>query len=628
MSKNIIKECLNYLYETNESFKAWGENDSFIEKKDEILIKNILEIHINKWNSKIIYNSWSFINKYNEYLIDSEYNFEDIEEPDCFIKDFDSKDKLIDIQNKKIYIDNKIKKYFNEFKEDEKGSYLDFNINSVFLIYESIKNNNFKIDLDSIKKINIFLNSDSFDLEKIDLFNDKLKIKLRNFQKIGVLFLLLNRRVILGDEMGLGKTIQSISAITISNSFPCLVISPSSLKLNWLSEVYSVTKDKTALVVKNKKSFEKDSDFYITNYESLHNFIDIIKEKKFKSIILDESHYIKNQEAKRTININKIINNIDFRFALTGTCIINNPIDLISPLKLINQFDHFGNEDKFIEMYCNPKKTKWGLDKSGSSNLEILSKKLRETALIRRTKKEVLKELPDKVISVLPLELSNKKEYKLILKDFSKLNKVEKIGKLEKLRQFVANDKLIFIENWIDNFLNNGEKIVVFTHHISIQNKLIKKYPTAARIISTDSEDIREYNKNRFQNEEDCKIIICSLKTASLGYTLTAASNVLFVEFDWCSTTNKQAEDRCHRIGQKDSVNAWYFIVENSIEEHIWNVSLDKDLLINSVYNDENKKDFLEHYLDKDISIEEKSLSVLNEVINLIEKEEIEYYQK
>src|SRR5690606_23339840 len=185
---------------------------------------------------------------------------------------------------------------------------------------------------------------------------------------------------------------------------------------------------------------------------------------------------------------------------------------------------------------------------------------------IRREKQDVLKELPVKTRTKVMVDIPNK-DYQKTLKDFLKLDRKNKLKKIEEFRQIVADYKMGMIKEIIDDFLANNEKIVVFAYHKNIQNKLLELYPDACRIISEDS-SLQDMNKKVFQENEEKKIIICSFKAAYMGFDLTAASNVILAEMDWCPAINNQAEDRCHRIGQLSSVNAWYIIAKDTIEEH------------------------------------------------------------
>jgi len=229
---------------------------------------------------------------------------------------------------------------------------------------------------------------------------------------------------------------------------------------------------------------------------------------------------------------------------------------------------------------------------------------------LRRDKKDHLSELPDKTRTRLSIELDDSKTYKKSLAEFLKGSHQERIRMLEDLRLYVAHQKIPAIKEVIDRFIESGEKVVVFAYHKQIQHKLLELYPDSCRIISDDSK-IQNENQNLFKNDSDKKIIICSIKAAYMGFNLTTASNVVFAEMDWCSEINNQAEDRCHRIGQLNAVNAWYVIAQDTIEEHVWSVCERKRSIISDIYARVNNETDLNSLYN----------SVMDEVIEMLEME-------
>lgn len=232
--------------------------------------------------------------------------------------------------------------------------------------------------------------------------------------------------------------------------------------------------------------------------------------------------------------------------------------------------------------------------------------------MIRRLKKDVMAELPPKQRTYIPIEIDNADEYKMAEKDFIKwvkkklidpeeykkqvdavpnltkkqkkllvqamiLNRLDKarrteaLVKIEYLKQIVARGKLKKFIEFIDNAIEQGSKIVVFAVHREIQNKLYEYYKNnnCARIFSEDNITIRDENVQKFQNDESCKIMIASLAAGGVGLTLTASSTVAFMEFGWTPAVHDQAEDRTHRIGQKDSVNCYYLFADKTIDNNI-----------------------------------------------------------
>lgn len=609
MKKYPIQNASKFLYELNNSFVEM-DDEGFLDRKDLSKIKASMNIPDCKWNSKMLYSSWELLDKYKSFLEDYEYTFTDIEKPDIdeSLTGKSCSDNF-NLVNGKLVIDQVSDCLKTELGLKTESFQIDINLSSLYAIVPFIIKNKISFSKDALKKINHYLNN----ISEQDMYCGlpyKFKQTLKPFQEIGTLFMMINKRVILGDEMGLGKSLQSITAIHLTEAYPCLIVCPSSLKYNWQSEIEKASDLESCFL--NGKNLPK-KHFYIINYESLHKNLDLIKSLNIKSVIFDESHYLKNEDAKRTKNSLNIINNIEYRFELTGTVIMKTPMDLISQLMIINRLEYFGSKDKFLDKFCNPIKTTFGTDYSGASNLDVLSRELRETCFIRREKKEVLKELPEKTRTKMVVDIPNIKEYNKTLKDFLKLDKQNKIKKIEEFRQMVAEFKMGMIKEIIDDFIANNEKIVVFAYHKNIQNKLLELYPDACRIISEDSA-LQDMNKKQFQEDDNKRIIICSFKAAYMGFDLTAASNVILAEMDWCPSVNSQAEDRCHRIGQHSSVNAWYIVAKDTIEEHIWNVCEKKRSIIDQVYS-KVESQVCENNMDALYD------SIIEEVIELLEIE-------
>jgi len=606
MKKYPIQNALKFLHELHNSYIEM-EDEQLLERCDCSKIKAAISIPDAKWNSKILYSGWEIIVKYQEILVDNGYTVDCIEKPD-----FETTVCNRTGSNIMIYDDNKIiiKNISECVREQfsiscsEHDLILDLNLSNLYKIIGSIVSGVIALDKECLKKINIFLN----DLTEDNMFcglGYEFKQKLKPFQEVGTLFMLMNKKVLLGDEMGLGKSLQAITTVDIADAYPCLIVCPSSLKYNWQDEIGKAT-DRSVQFLNNINPTDKH--FYIINYESLHKHMPFLKELGLKSIIFDESHYLKNGDAKRTKNCLNVVKNIEYRIELSGTAVLKTPIDLVSQLTVLNRIESFGGKDKFLEKYCKPSKTTFGTDYSGASNLNDLALELRESCFIRRTKKEVLSELPEKIRTKVMVDVPNLTEYKRTLKDFLNLDKKCKIKKIEEFRQAVAEFKLVMIKEIIDDFLANNQKIVVFAYHKNIQNKLIEMYPDACRIISEDSA-LQDFNKKSFQDDDSKRIIICSFRIANMGVDLTAASNVILTEMDWCPAINNQAEDRCHRIGQHSSVNAWYIIAKDTIEEHIWNICERKREIIEKIYAKDYTHDDISKLYD----------SIIEEVIDLLE---------
>lgn len=433
-----------------------------------------------------------------------------------------------------------------------------------------------------------------------------LKMELYPYQKQGVAYNIIHKRTIIGDKMGLGKTCQAIASVLALNAFPCLVICPSSLKINWQREWHMWT-DKKACILNNSnintwhlfaagKSLFGDSvknDVFICNYESLKKYFvqDIVTKpghafklkdviftpniNLFKSVIIDEAHRIKDPSSQQSKFTKGLTSGKEVIFAISGTPVVNKAKDLASMLAIINQVDKFGGYTKFVAEY------------GFNDNMEELNYKLNTICFYSRNKKEVLKELPDKIRTVVPCDIDNRNEYAAALSDLADYLKEyraatdeqvrrsmrgETMVKIGVLKNISARGKLNAVRDYIDDMLESDEKVVVFIHQKEIAGFLTQAFPDAVTITGNDDMITRQKNIDAFQNDPTVKLIVCSIKAAGVGLTLTASSNVVFVELPWTAADTDQCEDRCHRIGQKDSVNCVYFLGKNTIDEDIYKI--------------------------------------------------------
>lgn len=381
-----------------------------------------------------------------------------------------------------------------------------------------------------------------------------------------------------------------------------------------------------AIIKEPTKPWKTDDKAYVKEHckkkglgSSSNGIIERLLDIFPKTLIIDESQMAKSGKSQRTRGLIQLSKKIQYRFALTGTPIMNRPSELISQLQILGRLEDFGGWYDFTGRYCDRKKGFFGNDITGSSNLAELHERLRATCFIRRTKAEVLPDLPTKQRVDIPIQITNLTQYKAAEKDLilwlkdnakveqnfldtiqhmnqeakdvaikthraSKAVKAEKalqLTRIEHLKGLSAKGKMDPAIEWIDNFLETDEKLIVFANHIEIQKALLGKYPDAARIMGEDDAATRASNVDRFQNS-DCKIIICSLKAGSVGITLTAASNLVFLELGWTPAEHDQAEDRALRIGQENAVTAYYLIGEETIDLEIQDIIEAKRKVVNA----------------------------------------------
>ena len=461
-----------------------------------------------------------------------------------------------------------------------------------------------------------------------------LKIQPYPYQLKGIARGLELKRFMNCDEPGLGKTLQSIATINIAGAFPCLVICPSSLKINWQREWEKFT-DKKAMVLTDKVR-DTWTFFYqtgmhqvfIVNYESLKKyFVQRIKKAEgwtlrdvefrnsinlFKSVIIDESHRCKSASTQQAKFCKGICTGKEWVIELTGTPVVNRPKDLIPQLAILNRMDDFGGYKPFVNRYCSGQRE--------ASNLKELNFNLWKYCMFRREKSLVLTDLPDKIRQVNTCEITNRKEYMdaerdLIMylqkykdADDEKIEKAlrgEVMVRINILRQISARGKVRDVIEFVKDFRENGKKIILFCSLHEVVDQLKRYFPTAVSVTGRDSQDEKQRAVDAFQNNPKADIIICSIKAAGVGLTLTASSNVAFVEFPWTYADCCQCEDRAHRIGQKDSVTCYYFLGRRTIDEKVYRIIQEKKNIANAVTGstediEENIVDMVARIFDTD----------------------------
>ncbi len=452
-----------------------------------------------------------------------------------------------------------------------------------------------------------------------------LRADLYNYQTEGISHVQSRGgRALIGDEMGLGKTLQALGWLQLNkdqkNIFPAIVVCPSSLKLNWTKETLKFTDLSPAIISgRDKKGITyipgyEDSNIFIINYDIIHETIEcdicngtgnnkgykckkckgkgkvpqldsFLKKMKFKTIIMDECHYTKTNSTGRTVACNQLSKSCKNVIGLSGTPITNRPVEFYNIINMINP-NIFPSWWKYTARYCDRKSNGFGVDTSGASNTKELHDKLTKTIMIRRLKKDVLTELPPKVRTAVPISIDNKKYDRIIdrIKIELKDNPAAHLSIIEKAKQLVVEMKIKSCLDWIQDYIDNDEKLVVFADHHSVIEKVQSHFKNESVVIygNTPNKD-RQAAVEKFQKDSSCKLFIGS-KSAKEGHTLTAAKATCFLELWWVSGSHLQAEDRVHRIGQKaDSVMAYYLIAEGTIEENIMDLIENKSKILGQV---------------------------------------------
>lgn len=463
-----------------------------------------------------------------------------------------------------------------------------------------------------------------------------LRVEPYPYQREGIIYGLDKKRLIIGDEPGLGKTLQSIGIVDTADAYPCLVICPSSLKINWQREFEKFT-EKSAIVLDNAVRTTWPyllsmgmHQVAVVNYESLRKYFvwdikggksfrlkDVVfcpQIRMFKSVVIDESHRVKDPSAQQTIFTKGITTGKEYVILLSGTPVVNRPEDLVSQLSIMDRLQEFGGRTRFVADYCTDPKDKKA---EPAVPLSVLSNQLYANCMIRREKAKVLPQLPDKTRVDLYIDISNKDEYCLAADDLAEYlrqykectdfeirrkMRMEALVRFMTLRQLATLGKVAQAVDFIRTFLSSGKKLIVFCSLHEVVDALVKAFPGSVTVTGRDSAVSKQASVDAFQNNPDTMLIICSIKAAGVGLTLTASSNVAFVELAWTYADCCQCEDRAHRIGQKDNVTCYYLLGRGTIDHTIYSLIHQKKSIAAEIMNSDDDIPTDEMYFDELVS--------------------------
>lgn len=516
-----------------------------------------------------------------------------------------------------------------EYKAAKKEWVISLCQDNLLDVLSFLRDQEFEIDekgkelIDSIHELRIQqkLNLDLSQAKESDFQVFDLKGELREFQKAGVEYAVINKRVLIGDEQGLGKTIEAIATVQSSHELPVLVVCINTLIPNWVREFQSWVNFDVKPVYHDSK-FPTDFEVLVLNYNNTKKFLEHLQSIPWRTIIIDESHLLKSTQSLRTKCVTKIVNKTDppYILELSGTASPNRPSELIPQLSLLGVLDRdFGGWMNFVTRYCGAFRDRFGWNITGASNLEELHEKMRMSCYIRRLKKEVLSELPDKQYQLLEINISNFKKYKEAEQDFltyieklahqkvkqinmeglsdeekikarrrhiinilKTVEKAEQLVKLGHLRRLSIEGKLDGIIEWVENFLESGEKLVLFGIHTNVID-LLSEYFQCNKITGDVAVEDRQKYVDDFQTNPDTKLIILNYEAGGVGITLTASSHVGLMEPPWTPSALSQGVDRLHRIGQKNCVNVYRFVAKDSVDEWVYELLQTKQVITSQV---------------------------------------------
>lgn len=407
------------------------------------------------------------------------------------------------------------------------------------------------------------------------------KYQIRCVNKIGD----FNGRALIADEMGLGKTFEALLyAETVGKKArPVIVVCPASVKFNWQDECrmhFGLRSD----VCEGRKAprgrkIIKPAPVTIINPEILTpSWLRYLKRLNPGLIIGDEAHYFKNGKAQRTKNFKKLCKGVKRVLVLGGSPITQRTKDFWEMLHLLKP-KKFDSKRHFLYRYCDPKPAYIGWDFNGTTNAKELNRKLRKYVMIRRLKKDVLKELPAKTRTIVKLGMRNRKEYEAASDNFIhwlrgispgkawRASKAQQYVRGGYLMRLAAEGKLPNVFEWLDNLLEHKKKVVVIAVHTKIIDMLHERYKQSSVIVNGKVTGRKRHAAiKQFQTDKRIKMIISQSKVA-VGWNATAADVVVFVELDQVPVIMEQGIDRTHRMGQTKPVTAYFLVAHDTIEE-------------------------------------------------------------
>lgn len=435
------------------------------------------------------------------------------------------------------------------------------------------------------------------------------------FQLAGIQWCAERKAALLGDDMGLGKTIQGAGIINATAPHSVLVVCPASLKLNWRRELRKWLVDDYRVSVVTSKlvpAAVAGRNIYIINYDLLVKHKQFIRSETWGLLLLDEAHYLKNEQAQRT----KVGLSIRAhrKVWMTGTPIENRPVELWTALKYLAPQDWGTDYSAFLryaKQYCaahqktvylkgGRKKQVWMMD--GSSNLDELQARLRSTIMIRRKKHQVLTDLPSKTRQVVTLPPTGsgmaaqlKVEAKALgqLKDAKTPQGVDiAFHQIALVRHQTAVLLAPYACRYIAGLLKDGtlDKVVVFAHHsdvVDIAIDTLQEYNPQVITGATSQAD-RDGAVNTFQCSDYSKVFIGNIQAAGVGLTLTAATTAIFLELDWSPSKMTQAEDRIWRIGQDNACLIQHLVLDKSISANMAHALTRKQAVIDAAIDNKD----------------------------------------
>lgn len=459
---------------------------------------------------------------------------------------------------------------------------------------------------------------------------------LKPFQRRGVARAVTWKGSINAFQVGLGKTITALAAARIAGAFPLIVVCQASKKLDWAEEAAEWIPGRLVEVIDGRGSYVyAGADIYIVNYDVLQDGKDKQRGRaaqlaalKPRMVVLDESQLIKERSAGRTRAALKLAAAAEYRLLLSGTAVKNRPGELITQLEAVGGLGDFGGVQGFRQRYCVTSEMRIGgavVDKEGDGarNAIELHERLSRRWYFRLTKTEVLPELPPVRRHVVPLAIDNEEEYihardrflrwvydasltdveylATLPADWSeaerseamreharerqeRASRAQQLAQINALKRVAARGMLGGVIRWIDDFIKDGSKLIVFAHHKDIQRELFAAFPGSARLSAADDDAGQHVHKHRFQTDPDCPLIVVSMAVGATGHTLTAAHACAFVELAWTPADHDQGEGRAYgRMNDPHGLDSYWLVADGTIYADILQLLDSKRAVVDAI---------------------------------------------
>lgn len=409
-------------------------------------------------------------------------------------------------------------------------------------------------------------------------------------------------RALLADEPGLGKTLQALLyAYRYPGKRPVIVVCPAIVKYHWEREakihlgIRAVALE--GRTVPRSIGFLQHHEIIIINYDILGSWLPYLKKLNPQIIVVDECQNIRSRTTLQTKNTRRLCRGVKDVLMLSGGPLESRPAELWPMLNILRRKD-YPSFLTFARRYCKPELKPWGWQYKGATHAKELHERMARTLMVRRRKEDVLKELPPKTISVIPLPIKGRMEYSMAENDFlkwmikthkgkaKKASKAEALVKRGYLKRLAAQLKKDATHEWIDTWLdqNPGKKIIIFAVHKAIIAELAQRYKGQCVVVDGSVTGRRRQQAiDQFRQDKRTRVFIGNIRAAGTGWNGTVASAVAFVELAWTPMEHIQAADRAHRIGQTRGLMIYFLIGQDTIEQELYYVLHKKQGIVSRI---------------------------------------------